>query len=174
VLHETLSLERTIRVGPWLLFAAWCVGLAVPAGLIGLSLLKPAWGPDRLFVLSENISALYFVLVFLLVVRGRRGSREIRPPAPFARAWFLACLIALMAALAYAALGSGAGEVTRIDDSWYRIGDDAPMPITAERAIAYMWGNVRLHSTLMLALGLAGLPLFAPFRVLTEPAATSH
>jgi hypothetical protein len=163
-----MRLELTTRA--WLLCAAWCAGLVVPAGLIGMSLLKPAWGPDRLFVLSENISALYFVPVFLLVVRGRRGSWEIRPPAPFARGWFLACLIALMAALAYAALGSGAGEVSQIAGTWYRIGGDAPMPITAERAIAYLWGNVRLHSTLMLALGLAGLPLFVPSPIPAEPA----
>jgi hypothetical protein len=44
------------------------------------------------------------------------------------------------------------------------------MPITAERAIAYLWGNVRLHSTLMLALGLAGLPLFVPSPIPAEPA----
>lgn len=160
-----MRLERTTRAR--LLFAAWCAGLVVPAGLIGISLLRPAWEPDRLFVLSENISAVYFVPVFLLVVRGRRGSWEIRPPA--SRGWFLACLIALMAALAYAALGSGAGEVTRIAGTWYRIGGDAPMPITAERAIAYLWGNVRLHSTLMLALGLAGLPLFVPSPIPADP-----
>src|SRR5438874_12436949 len=143
-----MRLEFISKTAAWILFVAWCAGLFVAAGLLALSFLKPGWGPDRLFALSSYTPALYLVFVSLLAIRGLgRKSESIRHPSPFVKGWFLVCVVVAVVALLYAAYYSGAGTVTQTDGQWYRVGRSfAPMPITVERAIAYMWGNIRFHS----------------------------
>jgi len=167
-----MDLKTIYSTRTWLLFAAWVGAILVAIILLGLSLLKPDLRPDLLFVLSQNTFTLYFMFLLLLVLRGRNGKWEaICRPSPFALGWFLVFLVLVGAALVYAALYSGAGAVQQMDGQWYRVGGSlAPMPITVDRAVAYMWGTVRFHAVLMLPLALAGMPAFASFPIpITEP-----
>jgi len=162
-----MDLKPIYRTRAWLLFAAWFGGILIAVILLSLSLLKPQLRPDLLFILSENSFTLYFMFLLLLVLRGRNGNWEaICRPSRFALSWFLVCFVLIGVALVYAALYSGAGGVLQMDGRWYRVaGSVAPMPIAVDRAVAYMWGNVRFHAVLMLPLALAGMPVFATFPV---------
>ncbi len=162
-----MHLKLISRTEAWVLVAAWFGGILVAVALLGMSVLKPGLRPDLLLILSENTFTLYFVFLLLLVLRGRnRNWQVICRPSPFAVGWLLACFGLTAAALVYAALYSGAGAVTQMDGQWYRAGGGlAPTPITLDRAIAYMWGNIQFHAILMVPLGLAGMPVLGSFQV---------
>ena len=162
-----MNLKLISRTKAWVLFAAWFGGTVVAVGLLGMSSLKPQLRPDLLFILSENTFTLYFVFLILLVLRGRNRNWEvICRPSPSAVGWLLVCFALTVVALVYAALYSGAGAVTQMDGQWYRVGGSlAPTPITLDRAVAYMWGNIQFHAILMVPLSLAGMPVFGSFPV---------